>query len=257
MKADEIRSATNAGGDKEKQAETKEREQTEAVKNDEVSYGQFASGEELFKAYKSLQSQFTRRSQRLRELERENQSLKEQALNGAGGEDNSCGSCYEQGGKPTEEKCEAVQNETGSGASDGGETSCGASLSEEEEIAERVEKFLRYNPRAASYAAEIAAEAADAGDAEDGFLERAFISALLKQIDLGKRRDESDDYIFERASRSPAVKERLIREYLGEIIKNPSVTLISRSGLTATTPPLKPKDIEEAGRMAAAVLKRK
>ncbi len=257
MKADEIRYAVNAGGDKEKQTEAKNREQTETVKNDEVSYGQFASGEELFKAYKSLQSQFTRRSQRLRELERENQSLKEQAQHGGNGEENSCDSCYEQGGNPTEKKCEAVQNETGSGASDGAEEPCGVSLSEEEEIAARVEKFLRYNPRAASYAAEIAAEAADAGDAGEGFLERAFIAALLKEIDIEKKRDESDDYIFVRASRSPAVKERLIREYLGEIIKNPSATLISRSGLTAITPTAKPKDIEEAGKMAVAVIKRK
>ncbi len=41
----------------------------EGDKKEETSYGKFNSAEELLKAYRSLESEFTKRSQRLKELE--------------------------------------------------------------------------------------------------------------------------------------------------------------------------------------------
>ena len=40
------------------------------------NFGKFSTGEELLSAYNSLESEFTRRCQKLKELERENEKLK-------------------------------------------------------------------------------------------------------------------------------------------------------------------------------------
>lgn len=246
---------TNAGGKKECFLQSKNQEQTEnpcEVCGNKVSYGQFSSGEELFKAYKSLQSQFTKRSQRLKEVERENERLKEQSL---------CGENYiadETGKVINLTDGETVQDETGSGVAQPSRCEKGDSFDGREEfLAAEAERFLSLTPEAADYAVRIAAKAAEKGNADSGFLERAFISVLVAELADERQRNSDDEYLFEKARKTPAVKERLIREYLWEITKNPSATLITAEGQTATTPPLKPKDIEEAGKMAAGMLKRK
>ncbi len=53
----------------------------EVDKKEEISYGKFNSAEELLKAYSALESEFTKRSQRLRELEAQStQSAKEKEI---------------------------------------------------------------------------------------------------------------------------------------------------------------------------------
>ena len=50
-------------------------------KKNEQALGKFKSTEALMAAYKSLESEFTRRSQKLRKLEKELASIKKEAKN--------------------------------------------------------------------------------------------------------------------------------------------------------------------------------
>lgn len=248
--------------------------QAEEACAEATSYGKFKTLSGLIGAYRALQSQFTKRSQRLSELEKENFALKEQLH--AMQKDN-CGFFKEtpSEGEPlpkeaslkSERLCEDIsaEDETGNARDIRAAEACelenasvyekGGAPSNRPDYVAETERFLRANPFAAAYACEIADAAAKNGDLSSGFLERAFISVLGEKLRLAKKEASDADKIFESAIARREVYERIIKRYLSEIEKNRGATLICSEGVAACAPPIKPKNLEEAGAFAASMLR--
>lgn len=204
---------------------------------DAPSVGKFADAEALLKAYNELESEFTKRSQRLKELERENAELRREQS-----EDRA--------------ESEAVHDETGSAAE---ERAIGDSLWNGENgiFVDEVERFLKNNPEAREYADEIVEKAELAGEPESGFLDRAYV-CVLKDTLRRERKKINDDFILEKAKNIKAVRDEIIRGYLAELYSAKGERLLAgSSGETAIAPPIRPSSIAEAGKMAVSVLKKK
>mgnify|MGYP002673319420 FL=1 len=223
----------NAGG-KEILCETEQGADKPA--SDAPSVGKFADAESLLKAYNQLESEFTKRSQRLRELEREYADLKqEQSDNRA--------------------ESEAVQDETGSAAEE--RASKDSVIGEDGGIAIEVERFLKANPEAGLYADEIVKRANLEGEPESGFLDRAYVG-VLKDMLRREKEKITDEFILERALNTKSVRDEIIRGYLAEIYSAKRECLLTgSSGESAIAPPIKPSTISEAGKMAVSVLRKK
>jgi len=201
------------------------------------SVGKFTDAEALLKAYNDLQSEFTKRSQRLRELERENAVMK-----------------AEQSGNRAES--DVVQDETGSAANEK-TTDDSAGNGEDGTIASEVERFLSDNPEAGLYAEEIVRKAEIAGVTGSGFLDRAYLAVLKEQLAREKAK-MTDDFILERAKNTRAVRDEIIRGYLADVYSAKGERLLTGSGgEVVVAPPIRPSSIAEAGKMAASVLKKK
>ena len=208
------------------------------------SFGKFTSAEALLSAYNNLEAQFTKRSQELKRLQKEFGELKTEQAKSV------------QNTLSREVESEGVQDETGSAPDE--QVRDFVSVSEvdsDKQIADEVAAFLSKNPEATRFANEIALKTSERGEIEQGFLERAYISVLLDKIQAEQSKI-NDDFIYSRASEIPAVKEKIIRDYLGGIASSKGVRLLSDSGQTVIMPPKKPTSISEAGEMAADVLRK-
>lgn len=201
-----------------------------------ISLGKFADEKALLKAYNELESEFTKRSQRLKELERENNLLKQEQTDMLSGKD------------------EVVHDETGSAAKER-EANSASYLEDDGEITAEVCRFLRQNPEAAAYAEAIALKAGTLGDAKSGVLERAYIEVLKDQLQK-EREMINDDFIYTSAKNTPEIKERIIRDYLSALSGQKSARLLSGGGESVVMPPNHPKNIAEAGEMATLILRK-
>lgn len=258
-----IKEQASAKAVKKQSDEGLEQEQSASItaKAAEVaSYGEFKSLAELLKAYRSLRSQFTKRSQRLSELFKENRELKERLC---AEQKNDCYAAEEQAKTQSDSFAGAArlgdtlaEDETGNASGIGG-AAAQEPLIKRDEYSAEAERFLRANPFACAYACEIADAAAKNGDLSHGFLERAFIAVLHDKLKIAEQNFASADKIYEAAVSRAEVYGRIITRYLEQIEKNRGATLICSEGLPALAPPVKPKSIEEAGAFAVSVLKHK
>lgn len=231
--------------------EGQEKEQFENVceqdlgeQNCSNSFGKFANANALLDAYNNLEAQFTKRSQALKRLEKELSALKaEQALSN---------------GNATEVKVLTTSAQDETGSENVAQTVDNASCESEDDnlIASEVALFLERNPSASRYAEAIALKTSERRDVDSGFLERAFISVLEDQV-KSEQDKITEDFIYSKAIASPFVKEKIIRDYLSQIITSKGANLLDSSGETVIMPPKKPLSISEAGEMATKVLKRK
>ncbi len=239
--AEKIEQFENKKVEKEENENSKEN-QTENLSD---SFGKFNSAKDLLNAYNNLEAEFTKRSQALKRLEKEMGELKaEQA---------------EKQSLTNEEIAAAAQDETGSVTV--GQTLENASdeSEEEERIAEEVSAFLSNNPEASKFAEAIAQKTSTRGEVESGFLERAYIEVLQDALTAEKNR-LTDEFIYNKASESQAVKEKIIRDYLSGVISSKGAVLLgfdNRDNQSVVMPPKKPISIYEAGLMAAEVLRKK
>lgn len=223
----------NAGG---KEIIDKKEQGAVMPASEALSVGKFADVESLSKAYNQLESEFTKRSQRLRELEREVESLKEQSAGRA--------------------ESEVVQDETGSAA--GERTNADSeSVGEGGGLTNEVERFLKDNPEACGYADEIIAKIDLNGEPESGFLYRAYVG-VLKDMLLREREKITDEFILRRATDTKSIRDEIIRGYLAELYSAKREYLLSgNGGESVVAPPIKPATISEAGKMAYSVLRKK
>lgn len=253
-KSDKPKTLSNEQIVSDKRAETQARP-------DENSFGKFKSLEELLNAYNLLQAQFTKRSQRLSEVIKENRAMKEQA--NAAAKSCGCPQNVSKTEKPEPENyCEdraqntAAEDETGNAARVFGEQANASFAAETDVYGAEAERFLRQNPSAVKYVGEIADKASETGDLSSGFLERAFVAVLSDIAEKNEAERENDQKIFEVAVSRPAVYEKMIIKYLNDV-KNKGAAKLITAGLVSTAPPVKPKSIEEAGAFASSVLKQK
>lgn len=200
-----------------------------------LSVGKFADVDSLLNAYNRLESEFTKRSQRLRELEREVELIKEQSAGRA--------------------ESEVVQDETGSAAEE--RASADSESFDEGGLTRETERFLKDNPEAARFAEDIIAKIDLGGRLEGGFLYRAYVG-VLKDMLKREREKITDDFILSRAIDTESIRDEIIRGYLAEVYSAKRECLLTGSGgESVIAPPIKPSTITEAGKMAVSVLRKK
>lgn len=172
----------------------------------------FGSANDLLNAYNSLEAEFTRRCQKIKELERENENLKSR----------------EQSYKDSREK----------------DFQKGVAFKEKYPETQEILKSLY----------EIAAES---GDDADGFLERAYVNYLKGEIENNKNYYTSDGYFLEKAGNVPAVRDKIIREYLiGVDGSKPNVRQFKGNGESLISPPSTPKTLKEATQLAKIIFEK-
>ena len=245
MKYSDSESVIQREGEKEQDLQRESEQSTEdsSVSTGD-SFGKFTSAKALLNAYTGLEAEFTKRSQELRRLEKENSMLKEEQAKT--NEENNLSAVAS----------EPVQDETGSAGVEQSQNFASESSDEQDDIAREVNLFLERNPGAGKYAKEIALKTYERGEVDAGFLERAYIEVLQDEL-VAEQGKINDDFIYSRASENPLIKEKIIRDYLGGLTSSKGVTLLSQGGQTVIMPPKKPTSISEAGEMASKVLVRK
>lgn len=215
----------------------------EAVRQGLAVPEKFASVDALVRAYESLQAEFTRRSQRLRELEKATENLEDRKEKKAG-----------SGAEKLRKNSSARRKETE--AFDAFIADTGASFSEK-----RLEKPVDegVSPTLEKVGLEEKCEGFDAGERVEQT--KADASSTLEtesvaSVDgakipavMGNFENMSADELFERANRDENVRLKIIGEYLASIRK-PNAPLATGGVGTLTAPPKKIMSIGDAGAMA-------
>jgi hypothetical protein len=184
----------------------------------ETSYGKFKSGEALVKAYNSLESEFTKRSQRLKELESKGEENAEKAV------------------EPVPAK--AVYEEAG--------------------WQEKVTEFIGKNPAAREFAEEIAEliMTDDALGRDKRCLETAFERVLARKYRAPSELAQDQTFIDSYILNNPVVKDRIIADYMESLSGVRPPELMIKKGEIPLAPPMRPRSLAEAGAMAEKILRR-
>ncbi|MBQ8309066.1 MAG: hypothetical protein IJX96_04455 [Clostridia bacterium] len=188
--------------------------------------GKFKSVDALARAYESLQSEFTRRSQRLKELEREAENF-----SGANAQRT------EKSGDKT-----GVEKRRERAA---------WKRAEERKFDDFVSELERANacaPSETEKPVECAQQTTDTPVVTEGGLQEVSHSDVIPSVAL------CGDALYELASRDEEVRLKIIGEYLSSLGKSGAPLMKGGSG-ALTTPPLKPRSIGEAGSMALRFFK--
>lgn len=165
-------------------------------------YGKFKDVKSLLDAYNSLQSEFTRRCQRVKELERENGVLQAENV------------------KMTSDAARFGENENGINAE------------------------FDIKPRTIS---------ADCSGKSKQRSEEFKIGGNDNSRYVNDY--ENIDELYKTVQCNEEVKNKIIREYLDKVKNSaPNVTLMTGNGNAIVVPPLKPKNIVEAGELARRIL---
>lgn len=216
---------TVAGQDQEKTSTAPEKVSTDL--------GKFRSVDALLRAYEALQSELTRRSQRLKELERE--------------ADNS--SASEVGGRDGKNGAEKLRKNAAQKRADAKDFD--DFVSDLESVRAQTEN----KPKAEAEQPEIPTKGGlgqDVTESENGIEQRN-----AKPSVAGGRGEEllSDDALYELAVKDEKVRLKIIGEYLTSIGRSGAPLMKGGAG-TLVAPPLKPKTIDEAGNMALRFFKK-
>ncbi len=206
--------------------------------------GKFKDVSALERAYESLQAEFTRRSQKLRELEREVENFKQTEASGA-----------EKLRKNAKARKEAAK-EFDAFVADMGAASVEAKKPTESEKGEPEQAFARGNG-----AEEVAFSKERAGSVKEDWQGAAALNKAErfdKNVEGEKTvsseagsesvRSLADD-LFERVAKDEALRLRIIGEYLTSLRKSDAPLTAGGKGVLAA-PPVKAKSVSEAGNMA-------
>lgn len=179
---------------------------TENGKDNADSYGRFKTSDELIKAYTSLEKEFTKRSQRLKVLEREIEENKQSIPN------------------PEYNK---------------------------ENWQERVDKFLAENPIATPFKKDLSKTILDNGLSNNpDCLELALAKVLVSNYRSPASLLEDTDFLDSHIYCNEKICDKIIKDYLCKVSDVRSPKTICGGGQPALTPPTRPKNFGEAGKMA-------
>lgn len=266
-----------------------------------TSLGKFHDVESLCKAYNSLESEFTKRCQRIKELEGEIEELKvksesfkkeenadasadekvnhkfaENADNGLiDGDFNVKGEFLEetkQEKAPADNPTGFTEDETQVGEKPDGEKPDGekpdvSDLSTSESVDETnlrkisegakvrtIMEFFRDYPEASVYALKIGVNLNEDEITKTALLD-AYVKVLRQEKAVLPKNGESP---FEKSRNacdvSESVKEEIIKDYLFSLKEN-GPKLMGGGGEIPVTPPVRPKTLAEAGRLAQNIIK--
>lgn len=184
----------------------------------ETSYGKFKNGEALVKAYNSLEAEFTKRSQRLKELESKGEEISDKAVDTV--------------------PAKAMYEETG--------------------WQEKVTEFIGKNPVAREYAEEIAEliMTDDALGRDKRCLETAYERVLARKYRAPSELAQDQSFIDSFILNNPVVRDRIIADYMESLSGVRPPELMIKKGEIPLAPPKRPKSLAEAGAMAEKILRR-
>ena len=225
---EEMKRAEESGTPQENLLGEKEEQASAALKK-------FKDVNALLKAYESLQAEFTRRSQRLKELER-------LADNQDGKEENETDSGVEKLRKNALKKREERK-------------AFNRFVTETEEAS--IANLPEIRP------AEQEEFSADEGYTQEVFKSKFDVEEEEKEDDnklrgeKGKPVEKASDVSFEELYSKVQENEELRLKIIGEYLRSVGKSLppLTVGGRTAVTPPLKPLDIKDAGQMALRYFK--
>lgn len=185
-----------------------------------TSLKKFRDVQSLEKAYGSLEAEFTKRCQRIRELEGRLFELEEAKANAEKNLPTHAGGILDATLDFCDEKAEGGGEENGSAKKEVGERG----------VAEPREKT----------------------ETDD---ERAYLKELLKRVERLEKSMDDEEFLLGKIEGS-SVKDRIIREYLAGV-KNLSGAprLTGSGGSIAVLPPVKPKTLSEAAALAKEYVK--
>ncbi len=213
-------------------------------KEDSAVLGKFKDVDALARAYESLQAEFTRRSQRLRILEKQAENFKAQSGETSGAEKlRKTANARRAAAKEFDE----FVAEVGAPASkrekpellDG---TMKEGFSAEEGNSDAEEKLLAEEEKETSGCAKAPQEKEAPSGLADGGENKAF--AAQERV-----RSVTSEELFQRAVEDDAVRLRIVGEYLASLGRA-GVPLTVEGGGVLATPPVKAKTVGEAGNMA-------
>ena len=184
---------------------------------EEASYGKFNSREELLRAYNNLESEFTKRSQKLKGLEASQQ--------GEDKEDNP----------PQEPIYKSSQWQ--------------------EQVQEFVKTHPQAQELSEEIAQEIISD--DALSKDKHCLELAYNRVLARHYKHPSELARSEEFIESYILDNDKVKDAIITQYLESLNKSQAPDVISRKGEISLTPPSRPRTLQEAGELATKLLQRR
>lgn len=203
--------------------------------------GKFKDVDALAKAYGSLQAEFTRRSQRLKELERQAENFNAQT--------------EKSGAEKLRKKAELKKAEERAFDEFVSELEQGGENRGESEENNALEPLVEKERTLCS------SGDTDMPTSEESALETSAETALGLERDatVGLGREPavavSSDDLYQRVSRDENVRLRIIGEYLSSLGKV-NAPLMRGGASTLASPPLKAKSIDEAGGMALRYFKK-
>jgi hypothetical protein len=183
--------------------------------------GKFRSVDALAEAYGALQAEFTRRSQRLKELERIAENSKTREAEGAE-------NLAAEAAKPETEKLGA-----------GGSETPAADADERGGLAQSIGSEVVPTSPSEAPRVEMTRNMAQEGSGSP----------------LEDRKAANDGELYKAASENESVRLKIIGDYLSSL-KKPQAILVKGGGGTLATPPLKAKTISEAGQLALRYFKK-
>jgi len=196
---------------------TEQPEETGSV----LKAGKFKTGEQLEQAYNELEAEFTRRSQRLNQLAKENEQLQGQLENG---ED------------PEGDNAQAPQDE----------------------FSLVVSSFLNSYPVAVDFAAEIAEiiQADPELQSEQGLI-KAYAQVLSSSYKTPVQLLQDDNFVKEHILKNEKIRTAILQDYLAALSNGtlPAVISGQHSGQLPLSPKSTPATLEEAGELAKTLFK--
>ena len=196
------------------------------VENEKRELAGFDSEQALVKAYKSLQSEFTKRSQKLKSAQEELEKIKTLTQTEGAIEQSEC------------DKTTAKENSKGT-------------ENKEDKITD-FESFLSQFPEAD--AESVVKGAIEMGDFKKGAFTRQYVRSLKERISALERENSDENVLIKKATENGKVSESIIKDYLVAIKNSMPKTKVSITGSAPVMPPAKPKSIEEAGALASAMM---
>lgn len=227
--------------------ETTRSEDTTAVEEEKASTvpGKFKDVDALVRAYSSLQAEFTRRSQRLKELEKRMENFEEEGHGARSGVEK-----LRKNAKTHREENEQFDKFMAEAV--------GVNPQSLEQATTPQNPVLSENQPSEEVAKEM--QNLQNGDTMSAMNVSATAEPVQKDEKMAAREIASEDgaktgSLYEQVCRNEEVRLKIIGEYLASIGKSGAPLMTGGVGLLAT-PPQKPKSISDAGNMALSYFKK-
>lgn len=215
-----------------------------------AALGKFKDVDALMQAYKSLQAEFTRRSQRLKRLEMEAEKREAGAETPCGGEGNSPATNAERPVPPMEESIETMgvsEPNTGDGAAE-----CDVGSEEGVQAGRETDAGKCVTPPSEG-AEELPLQEAAQADGDERALEGGATAA--EGVEL-QNNAESAETLYQRASANESVRLRIVGDYLSSIQRGGAPLMTGAAGAQPIEL-AKAESISQAGQRALIWLREK
>lgn len=228
--------------------------------------GKFKDVDALIRAYENLEAEFTRRSQKLKQLERQAEQFAE-SMGGAGAHSgveklresaqqrrkqalefdkfiadiqtaNACADTQEKQSGQANSICQEAQSAPQDGAGD-----------EQSSFVQTADPEMQ---AITSFQEQGKSEEVEAGGKSASMKEKTCVASVDRYAESV---DTSADTLFEKANADESVRLRIIGEYLSSIGKTAAPLMQGGNG-TLAMPPMKPKSFSDAGNMALRFFKK-